>query len=235
MARGLLGRRRTVGVVVLAAAPVLAAVVLAFGGGIGDANTLAREVYESITLGLVIPLAALLLGTGALGTAFDDGTIVYLLLKPVRRRTVLLAAVVVAGVATALLTLATTLVAGLLLLGLSDAALLAGMLAATLLAAVLYAAVFVALSVFTGRALLLGLGYVLVWEGLVTSLLEGTRILSIREYAASLVGAMSGTASSGSGGGVDPLVALVLSAAALVLAIALGAWRLGRFEVTEAG
>ena len=234
-ARGLLGRRRTAGVALLAAAPVLAAAILAFGGGLGDADTLAREVYASITLGLVIPLAALLLGTGALGTAFDDGTIVYLLVKPVPRRTVLLAAMVVAAVAAATLTLAATVVAGLLLLGTSGPALLAGMIAATLLAAVLYAVVFVTLSVFTGRALLLGLGYVLVWEGLVTTLLEGTRILSIREYALALLGVIAGTTSTERGIGVDPLVALVLSVVVLVLAFVLGTWRLGRFEVTDAG
>ena len=235
IAGGLLGRRRTAGVALLSAAPVLVAAILAFAGGLGDAETLAGEVYAAITLGLVIPLVALLLGTAALGTAFDDGTILYLLLKPVPRRTVLLAAMVVAGVAAALLALASTLVAGLLLLGASAPALLAGMLAATLLAAVLYAAVFVTLSVFTGRALLLGLGYVLVWEGLVTSLLEGTRILSIREYALAFLGALSGDPSATPGGGVDPLVAMVLSAAVLVIAISLGTWRLTRFEVTQAG
>jgi hypothetical protein len=34
---------------------------------------------------------------------------------------------------------------------------------------------------------------------------------------------------------VDPLVALVAAATVLAVAVVLGIWRLGRFEVSEAG
>jgi ABC-2 type transport system permease protein len=233
--RGLLGRRRTAGVVLLAAAPVLPAAILALGGGLGDPGTLALEVYATITLGLVIPLAALILGTGALGTEIDDGTILYLLVKPVPRRTVIVARMAVVAAASAALTVTATVVAGLLLVGGTEPALLAGMVAATLLAALLYSAVFIALSVFTGRALILGLGYVLVWEGIITSLLEGTRILSIREYALALLTAVAGGTQTEPGAGVDGLAAVVLSAVVVVLAVVLGTWRLARFEVTDTG
>jgi ABC-2 type transport system permease protein len=87
----------------------------------------------------------------------------------------------------------------------------------------------------TGRALVIGLGYVLVWEGLLTSLLPGTQILSIREYAMAVVSAVAGIGEAGSGTGVDPLVALVAAATVLAVAVLLGVWRLGRFEVSEAG
>jgi ABC-2 type transport system permease protein len=100
---------------------------------------------------------------------------------------------------------------------------------------VLYAAVFVTLSVFTSRALVVGLGYVLVWEGLVTTILEGTRILSIREYALSIASAVGGSSVGGRGDPLDAAVAATLSIVVLVVAVALGIWRLGRFEVGEAG
>ena len=234
--RGLLGRRRSLGVVLLAAAPVLVAVILAVGGGLGDPETLAREVFATLTLGLVIPLAALVLGTAAIGTEIDDGTVVYLLVKPVPRRTVIVAKMVVAISATVAVTLPATLVSGLLLLGTSAPGLLAGMVAGSLLAAVLYSAAFVTLSVFTGRALLAGLGYVLVWEGLVTTFLPGTQVLSIREYALAVVEAFAGpSALPGRGAAVELPVALALSTVVLTLAFVLGAWRLGRFEVTDTG
>jgi len=234
--RGLLGRRRSLGVILLAAAPVLVALILAVGGGLGDPETLARDVFTTLTLGLVIPLAALVLGTAAIGTEIDDGTVVYLLLKPVPRRTVIVAKMLVAIAATVAATLPTTLVAGLLVLGTSAPGLLTGMAAGALLAAVLYAAVFVALSVFTGRALLAGLAYVLVWEGLVTTLLTGTQVLSIREYALAVVEAFAGPSGSlQRGAGVELAVALALSAIVLALSFVLGAWRLGRFEVTDTG
>jgi ABC-2 type transport system permease protein len=234
--RGLLGRRRSLGVVLLAAAPVLVAAIIAVGGGLGDPQTLAREVFATLTLGLVIPLAALVLGTAAIGTEIDDGTVVYLLVKPVPRRTVVVAKMLVATSATVVLTVPAALLAGLLLLGTSSPGLLAGMVAGSLLAAVLYTAVFVALSVFTGRALLAGLGYVLVWEGLVTTFLPGTQVLSIREYALAVVEAFAGPSGSAQRGtGVELPVALALSAVVLVLGFVLGAWRLGRFEVTDTG
>ncbi len=233
---GLLGRRRSLGVVLLAAAPILVAAIMTVGGGLGDPAALASDVFSTITLGLVIPLAALVLGTAALGTAIDDGTIVYLLVKPIPRRTVVLAAMLVAAAATALLALVATLLPGLLLVGFTAPGLLVGMAAAALLASLLYVVVFVTLSIFTGRALLVGLGYVLLWEGLATTVLAGTRILSVREYATATMHALAGTAGTGgTQAGVDLPVALVLSVVVVVVAFLLGAWRLERFEVAEAG
>ena len=233
-AAGLVGRRRSLGVVLLAAAPVLVAAIIAVGGGLGDPAVMAADVFTTITLGLVIPLAALIFGTATLGTLIDDGTIVYLLVKPVPRRTVVLAAMIAATAATALLAVVATLVSGFLLVGFSSPDLLAGMAAAALLGSLLYVVVFVALSLVTSRALLLGLGYVLLWEGLVTTLLAGTRILSIREYATSTMLAFAGTAGGGGAASVELPVALALSIVAVVGAFLLGAWRLGRFEVAEA-
>ena len=236
MARSLLGRRRSLGVLLLAAAPVLVAAILAFAGGLGDAETMAFEVFSSITLSLVVPLAALVLGTAALGTMIDDGTVVYLLVKPVPRRTVVLAAMLVASAATAALTVTAALLAGALVLGGASPGLLVGMAAGTLLASVLYVVVFVALSVYTGRALVIGLGFVLVWEGLVTSLLSGTRILSIREYALAVVTALGGDGGADAGrAGIDLPVAAGLSLAVLVVGFVLAAHRLASFEIGEAG
>ncbi len=234
-AAGLVGRRRSLGVVLLAAAPVLVAAVIALGGGIGEPAALASDVFSAITLGLVIPLAGLVFGTAALGTAIEDGTIVYLLVKPVPRRTVVLAAMLVATTATVLLAVAATVLSGLLLVGLTVPSLLAGTVAAAALASVLYVVVFVTLSLVTSRALLVGLGYVLLWEGLVTTLLTGTRILSIREYATSVMLALAGPAGDGGAqASVELPVALGLSLATVVVAFLLGVRRLDRFEVGEA-
>lgn len=235
MTRALLGRRRSLGVLLLAAVPVLVALILAVAGGLGSPAAMALDVFAALNIGLAIPLIALILGTGALGTQIDDGTIVYLLVKPVPRRTVVLGAVLVAAPATAALAVTSTLVAGFLVLGTTELDLQAGMALGALLASILYGTVFVTLSVMTGRALVIGLGYVLVWEGLVTSLLPGAQILSIREYAMAVVNAVAGLDHAGPGTGVDPLIALVASAAVLAVAVFLGVWRLDRFEVSEAG
>ena len=53
-----------------------------------------------------------------------------------------------------------------------------------------YAVAFMALSVFTSRAFLLGLAYVLIWEGVLSGLLEGTKFLSIRQATLGLASAL---------------------------------------------
>jgi hypothetical protein len=49
------------------------------------------------------------------------------------------------------------------------------------------------------------------------------------------VNAVAGLDPARPGMGVDPFVALVGAAAVLAVAVFLGVWRLGRFEVSEAG
>jgi ABC-2 type transport system permease protein len=125
-------------------------------------------------------------------------------------------------------------VSGLLVAGPGEITLVGATVVGGLVAAVLYAAVFVALSAWTSRALVIGLAYVLVWEGLITSLFEGTRALSIREYALAIVNALAGDASRmDTVGGVDATLAVVLAAVVLAGAFGVAAWRLARFEVSE--
>jgi ABC-2 type transport system permease protein len=235
LARGLVGRRRSLGVLLLAAAPVALAAILAFAGGLGDPAEIALEVYATLTLALVTPLVALVLGTGVLGALIDDGTIVYLLVKPVPRRTVVLAAMVVAAAATSAVTVTSAALTALLLVGLASPGLVLGMVLGVALASVLYVVVFVALSVLTGRALVVGLGYVLVWEGIVTSFFAGTRILSIREYALAIVAALGGDTAAPVREGVELPVALLMAVLILGGGFVLGSRRLARFEVAEAG
>ena len=57
-----------------------------------------------------------------------------------------------------------------------------GLAVASVIGALAYSAVFVALSLLTRRPVLLGLLYVLIWEGLLGNLLAGSRLLSIQQY-----------------------------------------------------
>jgi ABC-2 type transport system permease protein len=236
IARGLLDRRRSAAVAFLAAAPVLAALILALADEPPNPERLALAVFGTLGLGLVIPLVALLLGTAALGTMIDDGTIGYLLMKPVRRHTIAAAALLVAAVASAGLTAPAVLISGLLIAGPEGVEVAAGTLLGGLLAAVVYAAVFVALPLVTGRALVVGLGYVLVWEGFITTFLDGTRNLSVREYAVAVVEGITGIVwRVRVGEGVDPPVAVALAAVTVAVAFVVATWRLTRFEVREPG
>jgi ABC-2 type transport system permease protein len=181
---------------------------------------------------LLMPLAALILGTTAFGAEIDDGTIVYLLTKPIPRRTIVLVKWCVAAVIAAVLTGVATLVAGMIgLAGAADAVSIAiGYAVAVAAGSMVYVAAFVALSLFTSRALIIGLLYVLVWEGALAGSFPGIRFLSVRQYVLAIADAL------GAPVGVDPLdpaVAMVLSGLVVLVALGLAIRRLGGFEIPQ--
>ncbi len=92
------------------------------------------------------------------------------------------------------------------------------------LAAAAYASVFTALGVRYRRALLAGLAYIAVWEGIVARFGTGLARLSIRQYALSLFDALRGARPRG--GGVEGITALVVLVALVVVGALLTTWLL---------
>lgn len=224
--RGLLGRRRTLLLVLLVALPVLIALLVRLSGGRPDVD----RVLDTLVVRMVMPLVALIVGTAAIGSEIEDGTAVYLMIKPIARWRIALAKIVVAASVTTTLVLPAIVITGLVLNGArGDTLASTGAFAvACLVGGSAYAAAFVTLSAFTSRALLIGLAYTLLWEGVLAGLLEGTKFLSIRQATLGLASAL----------GIDvpgepltlPVSALVL-AVVLVGALVLAGWRLARFEI----
>ena len=101
--------------------------------------------------------------------------------------------------------------------------------AASALGAVAYSALFLALSLVTRRPVLLGLVYVLVWEGLLGNLVSGTRVLSIQQYVVTLADEMAPTPILP--GTVSVPVALVMSGLFIVGFTWLAIDRLRSFSV----
>ncbi len=231
-ARGLLGRRRTILLVLLAGVPVLVALLARIGGG-----RLEDALVTILELGVrtVLPLTALVFGTSAIGSEVEDGTAVYLLAKPVPRWQVALAKTVVAGVLAAALSFASALLTGLLVGG-ADGGVLAttlGFGVAEVVAAFAYAALFVALSLVTGRALIIGLIYTLIWEGVLAGILPGTRQFSLREATLTVAEAVA-PAGAGIDGDLELPAAILLLAVVLVASFALATRRLRSWEVKGA-
>ncbi len=232
--RGALGRRRTILVALLAAVPVLIAVIIRLGGTTSDTEDLTAGLLDALLVTTVLPLVALVFGTGVLGSELDDGTAVYLLVKPLERwRIVLSKAVVAAGITIALV-VPSTLLAGLVVGGGRGGESIAiAFTIAVIPGALVYSAGFVALSVVTSRALIAGLLYVFIWEGLLAGLFAGTALLSVRQYvlafAASLAGDHQAIKSS-----VNVETAAVLAVVVLAAALALAIRRLGSWEVRTA-
>jgi len=183
--RQLLGRRRTLLLLLLAALPLLLALVFRLFDRI-DVERYSNSVFDGVLIAIVLPLTAVLFGTGAFGAELDEGTVLYLLAKPLPRWAVVLAKAMAAAVLTLLLTVGSILAGALVeVVPAGDVGVRAteAYVGATVVGALCYVAVFVAVSMFTRRALVIGIGYTLIWEGLLSSLLPGIANLSIRQYA----------------------------------------------------
>jgi len=213
--------------VLLVALPVGVALLIRLGGGQPNVQT----ILDTLIVRTVMPLLALVLGTSVLGSELEDGTAVYLMVKPIPRWRILLAKMVVAAGLTVLLVFPATVATALLTGGrgaLSVAESMGYALAVSAGGAV-YACAFVTLSAFTGRALILGLCYVLIWEGTLSGLLEGTRFLSIRQATLGLTAQVTGATAT-----PPPLDAAIAGLILLLVvagAIVLGTYRLSRFQI----
>lgn len=229
--RQMLGRRRTLLLLLLAALPPLLALIFRAAGQI-EVGTFTLRVFDVVSMTIVLPLAAVLFGTGAFGAEQDDGTILYLLAKPVRRWVIVLAKAFAAATLTVAMTVASVVLAGVIVLlpaGGNGASATEAYVGAMVVGSLCYVALFLALSLFTRRALVIGIGYTLVWEGALSSLLPGIANLSVRQYALGVADAFFRFQSSPAR--LSPTTAVTLAAILIVAALVLATWRLMRFEL----
>ena len=235
--RSLLSRRRSLLVLLFVLTPIALALFVRAVGVKEDPNAIATVFLDTFVVVVVLPLVALLFGTAALGSEIDDGTIVYLLAKPIPRWEILAAKLLVAEVATLVLVVPSTLVTAVVLLGGiagADISLAWAYTVGVAVGAVVYVAIFVAMSVVTSRALVLGLGYILIWEGFLAGLFAGTKNLSVREYTLSIAQAVAGR-DVAEAAPIAVAVAVPMAIVVTVLAVVIAIRRLGSFEVKEAG
>ena len=142
--------------------------------------------------------------------------------------------VTVAAAATLVLTVPTTLATGVIVLGLDDGdAVSLGFAVGVAVGAVAYSSVFVGLSAFTSRALLIGLGYVFVWETFVTNIFSGTSIFSIRQYTLGIADVISTAPARYLDAELGGATAVIAAALVIVASFALGVRFLERFEIGE--
>ena len=149
-------------------------------------------VFFSSNYGLAVFIAigALVVATAPLGNMAEDGSLVYVWLRPVSRLAIALAAIVSSLVVLLPLVAAATLSSG-LIVGAPGKA-IGGALAGALLAAAAYVGGFTLLSLLTRRPLPWGLAYILIWEGFVARAGAGAARLALASYARSLLSHASG-------------------------------------------
>lgn len=235
--RQLTSSKRSLWALVLAILPVLIAIPV--GGEISTPQNAVDDFvgfYQVLIVGVLLPIVALVVGTGIFGAEVEDGTITYVLGKPVPRWRMVLARIVIAGIATAVVIAPATYASGVLALRKvpSPAGLVGACTAAVAIGGLLYCALFVALSLSTRRALVAGLGYVVIWEGLLSRTFAGSRALSIREYTLSFAESMANSRPAMDFAQLEIGAAVPLAAVVTVLVTLYAIHRLRGFEIGEA-
>src|SRR6185436_19775551 len=85
--RQLFAKRRVYVALAVLVIPALIALLVRFNAAEGDLDAVGSltTIYRDIVLGVLLPLTALVFGTSAFGGEVDDGTLIYLMVKPVPR------------------------------------------------------------------------------------------------------------------------------------------------------
>ncbi len=218
-ARMLLGRRRAWLLLLLPLTLLVLALILRL-----TVHTESREVVtvgllQVFGLGTIVPLLGLIAGTGAIGPEIDDGSIVYLLSKPLNRHSITVTKLLVAiGVILAFAAIPVMLAGWLMLGTLGSLALAFG--AGAAVAGTAYCAVFLLLAVVTRHAVVIGLLYALLWESLIGGFVPGAQALSIQQWSLAITEKIIGPDASA----LDVIAAVgIRPATVLLLLIVFGA------------
>ena len=231
-AKGLLGRRRAYLLLVLSLVLlVLSALVRGLAGQDTDITV---GILGGFALATIVPLLGLIAGTGSIGPEIDDGSIVYLLSKPLSRFSIVLTKAVVAVSIITVFGALFVLLSGLVLSGTSDN-LAIGYAVGALIAGVGYGTFFLMLAVLTRHAVVVGLLYALIWETLIGSYVPGAQTLSIQQWSLAITEKIVGTDAEALG--ITSAVSLA-AAIPLLLVVIVGStwyagWRLRTLRLTS--
>lgn len=192
------------------------------------------ELVRNLIVPTVLPLATVILATNALGNEIEDRTMVYLVLKPVRRSRIVLEKYLAVVQSTWLVLAAGTIVAWAMASQsnvIDDLDVLATAILAMLVGVAAYGALFMTLSLVISRALLAGIIYVLIWETTLARIIPGARVLSIQHYVASIYSRLLGDTSIQVDGALRLLSASAAVAALIVCTLLFATARLRSMDL----
>jgi ABC-2 type transport system permease protein len=193
----------------------------------GGRPQLAYNFVEGYGLGVLIPVTTLVFAAAALGDPAEDGTLVYIWLRPISRFRIAVAALAAAACIAIPFAVAPTVLAA-AITGVGSDLVVATMLS-SLVAVIAYSALFLGLGLLVRRALTWGLAYVLIWEGFVARSGTGPARLSILVYARSLLADVAEHQAPTSGASFPVAVAVPLVVG--LVAVAATTWLLRRLDV----
>jgi ABC-2 type transport system permease protein len=233
--RQLFARRRVfiaIGVLVI---PAIIALLVRFNAAEGDLDAVGSltTIYKEIVLGVLLPLTALVFGTSAFGGEVDDGTLIYLMVKPVPRWRLTFSKYLVAFLSTAIVAVLSVMLAWLAMQNGAPVRLPLAFSLGTIVGAAIYCAIFVTLGITSRRALAIGLLYIVAFENVLSRSIVGVKSLSVREFSLAVSKHVVGAATEWTDVTVSMGTVYTTGTIFLVLALGMSFRKLQRYEVAE--
>ena len=196
--RQLSGRWRLSIMTVLAAMPVIIAVLMLGSEHAPTLREFETAVLSAMLAGSIAPLVVLAIAAAALANEIEDRTLANLTLSPIARRKIvvpkLLGVITIAAPFVAVSAFLTSYVAFL-----GDLTAVVSVTVSAVVGVALYASAFVWLGLVSTQAIGIGLLYIVLWEGFFSGFVSGVRLLSIRHYAIGLMHGLDPRRFAGSG------------------------------------
>ena len=187
--RQLSGKWRLIIMTVLAAMPVVIALVMLADDHAPSVNEFETAVLGAMLAGSIGPLVVLAIAAAAFGNEIEDRTLANLTLSPVPRWKIALPKFLATfTIAAPFIGASALLTAHVAYLG--DTTATIAVTVAALVGVAMYSSMFVWLGLVSTQAIGIGLLYVVLWEGFFSGFVSGVRLLSIRFYAIALMHAM---------------------------------------------
>lgn len=225
------GRGRLLALGASSAAVLLVAWLIARGVVINSEST-AVFFVDQVGFAFAVPLYALFTAAPGLLECSNEGSLIYLWLRPISRLSIALggwwSALAIALPFSLLTTLGAVFVFGV------GPNILAATAVAAVLATAAYAALFSLLGLLSRFATILGLAYIVVWESVIAGLGGLGRQLSVHFYAASFLASRVSEEQRLQLPTLDyasTWVATVVLSAFMVVSVSVTAWRLSRMDV----
>jgi len=228
--RALLFRRRSLALLLpVLSVPLFAGVAIVNGDVSPDGQAI---IVGRLLVTTVAPLVALVLAVTAIGDERESGTIVYLATARISRLRIVAEKTIAAAICAAILLLPALITIVVLgdHLGIGTTNILRGVLG-TLLVATVYAAVFVTVGLLLKRALVAGIIYILVWEGAIATVAPSAERFSMTAWGRAITDGGIYGLQSDLQPTLDPTTGAIALLVVTVLAVLLGAWRLGRMDL----
>ncbi|HEY6219358.1 MAG TPA: ABC transporter permease [Gemmatimonadaceae bacterium] len=232
--RQLFAKQRLIVAIGLALIPAMIAAIDRFNTADPNyASDFLSTVFRDIVIGVLLPITALVFGTSAFGGEVDDGTLIYLMVKPLPRWRIAFSKYVVAVISTLLVVVPSMFLAWWIAPAQNPLRLPLSYTVGAVVGAMLYCAIFLSLGIASRRALPLGLLYVIAFENVLTRNILGAKSLSVREFALSATKQVIGAASDFVGYNVSMATVWTMGSIFLVVALGISIVRLRKYEVAE--